>query len=818
MKVSLKWLADFVEVAEFFDKPEVLAEALTRGGLEVEEIKDGRTQYQHVVTGLILSKEAHPGSDRLSVCQVTTGDGVLHRIVCGAQNHKANDRVVVALPGAHLPNGMKIVTAQVRGVESAGMLCSNEELGIATDTDGEKSVGIRILPVDAPIGMAFAKYAGLDDVTMELKVTPNRADCLSHYGLAREISCLLERPLKVLKPNVAIGETAAASTITVDVAATGACPRYCGRMIHGVRIAASPEWLIKRLENVGLRSINNVVDITNYVMMELGQPLHAFDADQIQSRKIIVNLAKSGEAFEALDGKKHQLLGDELVIRDGDRPVALAGVIGGLNSGVTNSTQNIFLESAYFEPSQVRKSSRALGIQTDSSYRFSRGVNPQMTLDAMNRATELILQIAGGAIAKEVVDIYPRPIPRKWIALTVQTVSDRLGYAADEKHLESFCQRLGCEVKKDGAGNFEIMPPLFRRDLDVDMDLVEEYARLNGYEKIPESLPVYRMEPAKHDTGYLKTVALGAKLRALGYSEAVNSVFVGRADETQFLGDRSRLNELGLEMNGASVGLINPLSEDQNCLRSTLAYSMWKCLQRNYSQTNTVGRLYEIGPVTRNSEKSGYIEQWRLSLLAWGQPQNLWSHPEYPLVFELKKVLEEILAPLAAAAAITMDNLPVNRALSFLHSGQTGEISYGAQKIGFFGAIHPVLLADSKIRVPAALAEIRLEGLDFLSQSLRSYQPFSRFPSVDRDVSLVVQTRVSAGAMVKEVRALGEAFLSGVEIFDLYQGDKIPDHTKALGLRLKFQGKESTLRDEEVNGAMERILSVLRDKFSAQLR
>lgn len=815
MKVSLRWLNDFVDVTEFFEKPEALAEALTRGGLEVEEIKNYAKVYQHVVVGMILQKDKHTGSDKLSVCQVTTGEGVVHQIVCGAKNHNANDRVVVALPGADLPGGLKIGRAQVRGVDSAGMLCSADELGLAD----ERAEGIMILPKDAPLGAPFAKYMGLDDVTMELKVTPNRADCLSHYGLAREISCILEKPIKEKVPAPKEGDFATIAKIAVDVQSGEGCPRYCGRFIAGVKVGPSPLWLKKRLENVGLRAINNVVDVTNYVMMEYGQPLHAFDAKELKGGKIVVTPAKSGEKFEALDGKKIDLRGGELLIRDGERVVALAGVVGGLNSGTTDATTDVFLESAYFEPSQVRRTARGHGLQTDSSYRFSRGVNPQGTRLALDRAAELIQEVAGGEVSKDPIDLYPKPITRPWITMATQTVTDRLGYAADDKTFENYLHRLGCEVKK-ATGGFEILPPTFRMDLETDMDFVEEYGRLNGYEKIPETLPALHQQPANHDPYYVFELLLAQKARATGFSQAMNSAFVAGAPEAAFLGDRAPLAACGLAMPPESVGLVNPLSEEQNRLRATLVYSLWKTAERNFHQGVHCGRLFETGKIALKTEK-GFPEQARLAFVAWGSPANLWEKREYPPIFEVKKALEETLGHFGA---IEIESWPASEiAPSFLHRGQTGRILCDGKVIGFLGTVHPMLVEDAKIRVPVVLAEVKLDGLEALTAQVKRYQPFQRTPMIDRDLSLVLAEEHAVASVEKAMRALGDSSLKSVQVFDVYAGENLGPsssggRTKAVGFRLSFQGANATLRDEEVNASLERILATLKEKFEARLR
>ncbi|MDX9732462.1 MAG: phenylalanine--tRNA ligase subunit beta, partial [Bdellovibrionales bacterium] len=418
MKLSLRWLNDFVDVQEFMKTPDELARILTNAGLEVESIEDQAKPFQNVVVGHILEKGQHPNADRLSLCQVSTGDGVVHQIVCGAQNHKQGDRVVVALPGAVLPGNFAIKHSKIRGVESGGMLCSEKELGLLAE--GEDSPGIVILPEDAPIGRGFAVYRGLDDVIMELKVTPNRADCLSHYGLALEVGCLLGREVK--KPRAEFTPGAWDGAVSVAIQAADLGPRYAGRHVRGVKVGPSPEWLRLRLESVGMKSINNVVDVTNYVMMEMGQPLHAFDIREIKGGAISVDRARAGEAFTTLDGSELKLDGTELTIRDSERAVALAGVIGGKNSGVVDSTTEVFIESAYFAPGAVRRTMRKFGLDTDSGYRFARGVNPETTADVLDRATSLMIEVAGGEASKERVDIYPTPLERPEITVSISTV------------------------------------------------------------------------------------------------------------------------------------------------------------------------------------------------------------------------------------------------------------------------------------------------------------------------------------------------------------------------------------------------------------
>lgn len=815
MKISLKWLNDFVDVKDYLQKPEALAEILTKAGLEVEEIENKARDFENVVTGLILEKDKHPNADKLSLCRVTTGEGVVHQIVCGAQNHKTNDRVVVALPGAILPGNFAIKSAVVRGVESGGMLCSLKELGLATVSDG-----IEILPENAPIGKPFAEYKGYDDVTFELKVTANRADCLSHYGLAREVACLLGRELKKPNPQPQVSSASTKEQVGLDVRALDLAPRYTGRYFQGIKVGPSPEWLSKRLEMVGLNSINNIVDCTNYVMMELGQPLHAFDASQIKGRKVVVDRATKGEKFTTLDGTELTLSGEELMIKDTERGLCIAGVIGGKNSGVTEATNEVFLEAAYFTPMSARKSLRGQGLNTDSGYRFARGVDPEGTRLALDRATELILKVAGGEAFAEAHDVYPTPQKKEVVSLKVQTISDRLGYAADARKFEDFMQRLGCQIEKGSAeGEYKILPPSYRFDLELDMDLVEEYARLNGYEHIPETIPPLDVMPTVHDLNYTLQRQASEVLRAQGFSQASHLVFVGSRAQNQFLKNISNLQIAGLKTSEMPVKVLNPLNEEQDCLRQSLAYGLFKNMCANFHQGNEVGRLFEIGKtfVYEGSEK--YQETWRLGLSAWGQIQGLWQqNAQHPVVFELKAAIESLLRKFHISSFQWHSVTNKGEIPDFLHRGQAIHLVVEGKKVGFIGTLHPVLLEEEKIRVPAALAELDLEALFKGQPRVKRIESLSRFPKIARDLALVMPKPLKVGEVAREIQSAAGPFLVELDVFDIYEGDKLEFGQKSVAFRLIYQDKKDTLRDQVVNESVEKVLAALKAKFQISVR
>lgn len=819
MKISLKWINEFVEVNDQIAQPQTLADLLTRAGLEVESITNRARDFENVVVGHILEKDKHPQADRLTVCKVMTGGGVVQQIVCGATNHSKDDRVVVALPGAVLPGNFAIKQSVIRGVDSGGMLCSLKELGLAAEAQG-----IYILPTDAPIGQPLAQYLGLDDVIFELKVTPNRADCLSHYGLAREIACLLGRPLKTIKPEYKTGAFTTVDKIKVSIKDKEACPRYTGLFVSGVKVGESPAWLKQKVESIGLNSINNVVDVTNYVMMELGQPMHAFDASQLQGAVIQVEKSKPQEKFITLDGTELTLTGEELMIRDGSRAVAMAGVIGGKNSGVSETTQDIFLESAYFNPQVVRKASRQFGLSTDSGYRFSRGVDPHQTDLALKRAAELICKVAGGEVAQAHVDENFYQQKEKPIAIDVKTISDRLGYAADATLAKNYFERLGCALESTGADQWKVTPPSYRFDIECDMDLVEEYARLKGYEHIPDAEPWTKNAPAAHDFGFVKTRQISQIMRSQGYKQAMNFAFVGFAAEGQFMGRKNKWRNSGLPASDEPIKLLNPLSDDLNAMRSSLAFSMWNNLLSNYRQGQESGRLFEVGSTFVKEVSQGapvYKESIRLSGWAWGQATQLWDKNSSPVIFELKSVVEALFQTLGLGSLQIQHFQQKSDIPDPLHMGQAAQIIFEGQPIGIIASLHPALLDESKVRADVAQFEIELSSVfKSLERNAkpRSFKPIVRFPRVERDLSIVAPKALKAGEVQKEMKKLGGAHLLSVDVFDVYEGDKLSVGQKSISYRLQFQDANGTLQDSVVQKSIDDILKGLQQKYSIQVR
>ncbi len=807
MKISLKWLNDFVDVNEFFENPMALADVLTKAGLEVEEITNRAKDFQNVVVGHIQVKDKHPNADKLSLCQVDIGQGKIEQIVCGAQNHKQGDKVIVALPGAVLPGNFAIKKSKIRDVESNGMLCSLKELGLATASDG-----LEILPANAPVGTSYAEFAGYNDINFELKVTPNRADCLSHFGLAREIGCLLNKKIKKPAIQTEFSKDLTSAKIKLTVEDSELCPRYSGRYISGVKISESPAWLKSRLESIGMNSINNVVDVTNYVMLEMGQPLHAFDADLIAGSQVIVRKAKPSEKFKTLKEQDLVLTGEELLICDSEKAVALAGVIGGMNSGVSEKTQNIFLESANFQAMSVRKSSRSHGVETDSAYRFSRGVDPSQTQQIMDRAVYLIQQVAGGVAFAGHHDIYPKPITKKPVQINIQTISDRLGYAADANLFEQYMQGLDCAVEKKGS-DYLVTPPLFRFDLERDMDLVEEYARLKGYEHITETLPVFAKEPAKHDSKYTKQTMLSEFFRAEGFSRAFNYAFTSEITENAFLGDVTVYEKWGLKVDSEPVRLKNPLSEELNIMRRSLSGLLWKNISENFHAGNSSGQLFEMGSVFLK-EGSEYKENQRLCLTMWGEPFGLYAD-QTPLIFRMKSVLEKFFTQLQITAATFQDKA---EAPAFLHKGQCVSLFVEGKTVGFLGSIHPVLLNNAKIRVPVVICEINLDVL--LPEQARpvKFKSLSGFQPVDRDFAFVMDAKKPVGDLLKEIKKAAGPNFKDSTVFDIYEGDKLPVGQKSVAVRLTLHSFDQALSEDVINAISQKAITGIEKSTGAKLR
>ena len=811
MKISLKWLNDHVDILDYATRADELARVLTDAGLEVEATENRAESFRHVVVGHILKLERHPNADRLTVCQLDVGDGTPRQIVCGATNHRAGDKVVVTLPGAVLPGDFAIKKSKIRDVESMGMLASESELGLV-----DKAEGILILPADAPVGMPFAEYRGLDDVVFELKITPNRADCLSHLGLARELSCLLERPLKA--PAIDLNLDHAVNTharVKLEVRDTRACGRYAGRVIDGVRVGPSPAWLKVRLESVGMKSINNVVDVTNYVMMDLGQPMHAFDLNSLGGGTVIVAPAVAGETFVTLDGTKLTLTGDELTIRDDHHAVALAGAIGGQDSGVGEQTKAIFLESAHFAMDSVRRTARRFGLQTDSAYRFSRGVDPSNVKGALDRASALLAEMAGGRVAADAWDQNPRPRQPPQIMVTAAYVTERLGYEVTTAELSEALRRIGARVESD-RDQLKVTAPEFRYDLEQPADLVEEFGRLKGYDTIPETLPPLTGAPLSIDPGFGFEQRVNQAARGAGLSQAVNYGFVNAAAQAEFSGDPAAWVAAGLNIATEPVRLKNPLSEDLNVMRTSLLSGLIKNALLNARHGAADGRLFETGFTFRRAG-AGFAQDPRLGVVAWGSPTGLWDkdQSEARVFFDLKARVVQILEKLQITSA--QFNLPKD-AIGPVHPGQAAVIFVEGRNVGFIGSLHPRVIAREKLRGGWAVAELNLEALGRGQPRPIKFKSIAKFPVVERDLAFVLPNTTAAVEVEREIRRSAGPVLQSVRVFDVFTGGSLPADHASVAFRMVYQDPKETLDEARLTKLQDVITSNVERKLGIKVR
>lgn len=815
MKISLNWLNEYVDVKEYFKNPAALEKILTDAGLEGEGFDDAAKDFKNVVVGQVKVLGKHPNADKLTLCQIDVGDGQDRQIVCGAKNHKQGDKVVVALPGAVLPGDFAIKLSKIRDVESQGMLCSESELGFKKDAEG-----IVILPADAKLGTPIAEYYGLNDIIFEVNVTPNRADCLSHIGIAREVACLLGRKITLPSAEIKTGGDDVKKRIDIQLNNKDMCPRYAGRAVYNVKVGPSPQWLKSRLEAAGMTSINNIVDVTNYVMLEYGQPLHAFDMNELRGHKIVIENARK-EKFKTFMGTDLELTGEELTIRDGERAVALAGIIGGLNSGVTEATTEVFVEAAHFDPMQVRRTSRRHGVETDSCQRFSRGTDIEGVVEALNRACALIQKVAGGVVSKDHYDVYPAPKVKEPVAVRLQIVNDRLGYSVSLNDFVGWMERLHCKVSSSGAGAnavVQVTPPAFRWDLEIEMDFVEEYARLNGYDKIPETFPVLTQEPTAHALEYRNDVRAADLLKEQGYSQAVNYGFVADVWQKKLI-TAPHFQAMGLRLLGDAVKLVNPLSDEINVMRQSLIPGLLTNFKYNYSRGNHSGRVFEVGAVmgaTTNKEEP-FAQGQRVAMIGWGAATNMWAKPNRSVIYDIKSAVEGLLSGLNASGFL-WKKVEEKDVPSFAHPGQIVTLFYQGKTIGFIASLHPAFKDENKIRGEAAIAEFDLSLLMAGQPKLPKYKKISKFQSVDRDFSFVVPQTVMAQEIVKEIQKAGAPLLQSVEIVDVFKGGNLKDGESSITFRIVLQDLEATLSDDKVTATTKQIVDSVGQKLGLAIR
>lgn len=819
MNISYKWLLEYLPCTL---SPQEIADTLTSIGLEtggVEEIETIRGGLRGLVIGHVLTCEEHPNSDHLHITTVDVGADAPLQIVCGAPNVAAGQKVVVATVGTTLYHGEEefaIKKSKIRGVESFGMICSEVEIGVGSSNDG-----IIVLPSDAPVGMPAAEYYHVEsDYCIEVDITPNRVDATSHYGVARDLAASLKRngvPAELKLPEVNLPTDIIDSRIEVKVADATACPRYQGLVIKGITVRESPEWLRNRLQAIGLRPINNIVDITNYVLHEFGQPLHAFDLAFIKGDQVHVQTVAEGTPFVTLDGVERKLTAEDLMICDsnGD-PMCVAGVFGGLHSGVTEKTKDIFLESANFNPTMVRRTARRLGLNTDSSFRFERGLDPERTDWALRRAASLILEIAGGRLGG-MTDVYPNPLKPHQICLSFEKVNSVIGRTIEPETVRSILDSLEIRISKEEDGVMTLEVPRYRTDVTRDVDVIEEIMRIYGYNQV--ELTGYIRASLGHETEtdrrYKWQTVVSEQLVGAGFNEILNNSLTAGS---YYEGLKTHPREMAVE-------LMNPLSQELNCMRQTLLFGGLETLSHNLRRKHLSlylfewGKCYRFHAAKRTDETplSAYAEDDRLGIWICGQRvHNSWAHPEEPTsVFELKAVVEQVLCRVGIeTGAYTLET-----ADNDLYASAMEVKTRSGKLLGTFGTVSTEQIKRFDIEQPVYFAELLWDAL--MSESARyklEARDLPRFPEVKRDLALLLDKAVSFAEIESLARGCEKKLLRRVELFDVYEGKNLPAGKKSYAVSFFLRNDEKTLNDKQIEAIMAKIRTTLEQKLGAQLR
>ena len=798
MLISLNWLKQYVDL----DGIEIneMENALTMIGQEVEKIEIKGANLEKVITARIAEKEMHPDSDHLTVCKVDTGSEVI-QIVCGASNHKAGDKVALAQVGAQLSPDFVIKKGKIRGTESNGMLCSEVELGIGSDAGG-----IIILPEDTPLGVPMKEYLGLDDVVFELEITPNRPDCLSHIGIAREIAAYYNK--KVKYPETAIGEESsekASSSIEISIENTDLSKRYAARILKGVTVKESPEWLKERIEAVGLRSINNIVDVSNFILMEMNQPNHVFDLDKIEGGIIYVKNAGEGEKFVTLDDQERSLKEEDIVIADAKKTIALGGVMGGLDTEVRDETRNILLEVAHFNPQNIRKTSRRLGLSSDASYRFERGINRGNIINVINRLANLIQEVAGGEILEGAVDVFIEPEQSYITELSIERLNRFVGKVIPRDEVIRILTNLEIEVK-DNGDTLILTPPSYRQDLENEQDYYEEIIRMYGFDNIENILPKVEInEKTVIDTTKLiDTVKLAAS--GAGLKEVINYSFVPKDAMEKLRHTRTPEGNL--------IDVLKPITEDFVTLRPTLLYSLIKNAKDNMNRNISGIRFFEVSRTFEKSEELAKEEVKLGIILAGEEGKTVWNPKPVPYDFyDLKGTVEEIFSKLK------FNNYQLKRSQQTeFHPGRAVDVFVGKELVGSFGEIHPDVLENFDFGKKAVLVgEFNIDLIKKYIGRKVKYQGIVKYPSVPRDLALVMDEGIMVGDVLRTIEKIDNK-IEKVELFDIYRGPGVASGKKSVAISIILRDKNKTLEEKEINDAVEKIISKVKKDYNAELR
>ena len=791
MKISENWLRTWVNPAIDSEK---LSDQLTMLGLEVDELAPAAKPFTGVVVGEVLTVEQHPDADRLRVTTVNIGSGEPLQIVCGAPNVRAGMKAPVATIGAVLPGDFKIKKGKLRGIESQGMLCGASEIDLEDKIDG-----LLELPEDAPVGVNIREYLDLDDNVIDISITPNRGDCFSIRGIAREIGVINQLPVTAPEIKEVVATISDEKKVVVS---TEGCPRYLGRVIKNVNTkAVTPVWMERALARSGIRQHSILVDITNYVLMELGQPLHAFDGGKVQGA-VHVRQATEAEKLVLLNEQEVELNEKVMVIADDEKALAIAGIMGGLSSAVSDATTEIFLESAFFAPLHIAGRARSFGLHTDASQRYERGVDFELPLIAMHRASQLIAELAGGEFGPITVAENAALLPtRDAIELNQTQVDQLLGYSVDSAFITDALTRLGCEVTVKAEGEWSVVPPSHRYDMVIYQDLIEEVARIHGYDNIQISLPVIDVKLAKYqdqfELGQLRQTAV-----TLGYQEAISFSFADLKLEKQ------------LNSHVKPLALANPISSDLAVMRSTLLSSLVPCVQYNINRQQSRVRFFELGLRFDYQEANSIHDLKQIptfALIATGSrtPES-WHGKAQPMdFFDFKGDIEEILA----AGRVKVDYIRSER--SWLHPGQSAEILVNGQSIGYFGRLHPSL-EDELDLATTWVAE--LDQAAVLQTYVSNFTELSRFPSVRRDIALLINDKINVSEIQGLIEKTGGELLDSTWLFDVYTGQGVEEGKRSLAFALLWQHPSRTLEDAEIKSGMDNILQVLENTYQATLR
>ena len=802
MRISLNWLREYVDCDL---GPHDLAAALTMAGLEVEGIEHLGERYANMVVAEITDIRPHPNADKLQLATVDCGEELLD-IVCGAPNIAVGQRVPLALVGAVLPSGMKIRKAKIRGQESIGMLCSLKELGLEDDHSG-----IWILDPEAPIGRPLAAYLELDDYALELSITPNRPDCLSIVGVAREAAAIMGQPLRLPDPyasGLTRSETRSglwsSGTVTVEVQDRDLCPCYLGRLVRGITVKESPVWMQNRLRAVGLRPINNIVDISNFVLYELGHPLHTFDYNSLREGRIVVRRARQGEIILTLDGEERSLSTDMLVIADAERPVAIAGIMGGAETGVEAHSRDVLIESAYFQPKSVRLTARALNLHTDASHRFERGADPEILPLALDRVVQLILELSGGEAEPSAAGADYRDRTPKTISFSIPKMRVLLGAEIEEDVVETALTRYEFEVQRDGD-TWSVKVPSFRPDVAGEADLAEEVGRFYGYDRLPEAYARV-CTAGKLQQPLQETVLKVERLfQGMGLSESINLIFV----------DEVESKRLGV---GPELEISNPLRPEQSHLRASLAPALLRAVDTNWRRGVRDVGLYEIGrlycaPIGGSKEPVREINMAGGAMLGETQPTFWDRQPTEYDIYQVKGLMEQICKTFNLEAEIRQEG-----EVNYLHPQAQLSLVAGGHSVMRGGKIHPDVAEHWELPLSVYLFEIDLDLLHRLENAHRWVQPLPKFPAVARDLSVVLSEETAHEGAERVIRKAAGGLLQSVQLHEIYRGDKIESGCKAMLYTLVFQSPERTLEDKEVNSLQERIISALTKELGAVIR